>query len=170
MDSIQNITSFGADAILVLPTSNKSGRPSKSEELQIRRALYPFFGKISARKAAEKTGINIKTVCSYYKNFQKELLENESKEFMQRCKEEKELGITRYANLIDACYDDLNEVEQEIKAAKAVGNLALVEKYRRLKLKISEQIAYLNSTTINLINTPTADDIFKLSQGDKNEN
>jgi hypothetical protein len=167
----QQLIAVTVDAILSQDNAHDRGRPSKAEELQIERTLRPFFAKsYSATFTAQKTGYNIKTVTKYFNKFKQELLESETPDFIQRCKEEKETCLFSYDNLIDTLYEDKKDIEYFIEVAKKMGNLPQAAKLYRLKLKINQDIGNFVSAKINLINTATAGDIAKLLQGeDKND-
>lgn len=167
----QQLIAVTVDAILSQANAHDRGRPSKAEELQIERTLRPFFAKsYSATFTAQKTGYNIKTVIKYFSKFKQELLESETPDFIQRCREEKERGLFAYDNLIYSLYEDKKDIEHLIEVAKKTGNLLQVDKLYRLKLKIDQDIGNFVSAKINLTNTATAGDIAKLVQGeDKND-
>ncbi|MGI0056363.1 MAG: hypothetical protein ACREAK_03185 [Nitrosarchaeum sp.] len=158
------------DAILSLEHALDRGRPTKAEELEIVRTLQPFFAQsYSATFTSQKTGYNIKTTAKYFSKFKEEIIESETPDFIQRCREEKEKTLYTYDNLIYNLYDDKKDIEHLIEVAKKTGNIAQAEKLYRLKLKIIEDIANLVSAKINLTNTATAGDTTKLIRGDKND-
>ncbi len=162
----QQLIAVSVDAILELDNAHNRGRPSKAGELEIEKRLQPFFTKsYSATFTSQKTGYNIKTVTKYYSKFKQELLDSETPDFIQRCKEEKEKCLFAYDDLIYSQYEDKKEIEQLIDVAKKTGNLSQAEKLYRLKLKINEHIGNLVSAKINLTNTATATDVAKLLQG-----
>jgi len=167
----QQLIAVTVDAILSQANAHDRGRPSKAEELQIERTLRPFFAKsYSATFTAQKTEYNIKTVIKYFSKFKQELLESETPDFIQRCREEKERGLFAYDNLIYSLYEDKKDIEHLIEVAKKTGNLLEAKKLYQLKLKIDQDIGNFVSAKINLTNTATAVDIAKLLQGeDKND-
>ena len=166
----QQLIAVTVDAIISQDNAHERGRPSKAEELQIERTLWPLFTKsYCARFAAQKTGYNIKTVAKYFIKFKQELLEAETPDFIQRCIEEKEKTLYAYDNLIDSLYDDKTDIEKLIEVTKKTGNLTQADKLYRLKLKIVEDITNLVSAKINLTNTATAGDTAKLIRGNKND-
>lgn len=167
----QKLIGVAVDAILSQDNTHDRGRPSKAEELQIERTLRPFFAKsYSATFTKQKTRYDIKTVTKYFSKFKQELLESETPDFIQRCKEEKERCLFSYDNLINTLYEDMKDIEYLIKVAKKMGDLPQAEKLYRLKLKISQDIGNFVSAKINLTNTATAVDVAKLLQeGNKND-
>lgn len=163
----QQIIAVTVDTILSQNNAHERGRPSKAEELEIERTLRPFFTKSqSSTFTAQRTGYNIKTVIKYFSKFKQELLESETPDFIQRCREEKERSLFTYDDLIYSLYEDKEEIEHLIKVAKKMGNLPQVEKLYRLKLKIKQDIGNFVSAKINLTNTAIAGDVAKLLQGE----
>lgn len=163
----QQLIAVTVDTILSQDNAHERGRPSKAEELQIERILRPFFAKShSATFTAEKTEYNIKTVTKYFSKFKQELLESETPDFIQRCREEKERCLFAYDDLIYSLYEDKKDIEYLIEVAKKIGNLSQVEKLYRLKLKIMQDIGNFVSAKINLTNSATAGDTAKLLQGE----
>lgn len=74
--------------------SLQRGRPSKCVQTQIVTELRPYFEKsFSATFTANKTGYDVKTVCKYFNEWSKQLVEYEDKNFIQRQKEAKEQTI-----------------------------------------------------------------------------
>jgi len=156
------------DAILVQANEHNRGRPSKAQELEIERTLWPFFTKLySATFTAKKTGYDIKTVAKYFVEFKKEILESETREFVQRSRETKERGLLAYDELLYSLYNDKEEVEHLIDVVKKIGDLRAAEKWYRIKMKINKDITEVIAAKINLENTATADDVAKVLQGER---
>lgn len=144
---------------------SKHGRPTKQEQLTIQRILRVYYVEgASATLTSEKTGINIKTVLNYFNNWSKEILECEKKDFFQRCKQEKERSVLTLDNQLLSLSADKKQINHQIKSLEKSGNLALVEKFYKLKLKIVSEIGRIVLAKINLINTPTADIIIDWNQ------
>lgn len=60
--------------------SHDPGRPAKPEQLEIARALRPYFEKsIPASVVARKTSFNVKTVNEYYKDWTEEITQAETR-------------------------------------------------------------------------------------------
>jgi len=150
---------------------SKHGRPTKQEQITIQRILRSFYEKgVSATLTSNKTGINIKTVLNYFEKWNKEILESEDKDFIQRCRQEKERSVLTLDNQLLSLSTNKNEVDNQIKLLTKSGNLALVERFYKLKLKIVNEINRIVLARINLINTPTADTIINLNQKEFEEN
>jgi hypothetical protein len=91
----QKLITFSVNALAVPAHAHKRGRPTKPEELQIERELWPFFEKgFAARFIAIKTGYDVKTVYNHYKKFREQVVDYIIPNFIQRCKEEKENAFT----------------------------------------------------------------------------
>ena len=164
----QKYLALTVDAVLVQANAHNKGRPSKAQELEIERELWPFFTKLySATFTAKKTGYDIKTVAKYFVEFKKEILESETREFVQRSRETKERGLLAYDELLYSLYNDKEEVEHLIDVVKKIGDLRTVEKWYRIKMKINKDITEVIAAKINLENTATADDIAKVLQGER---
>ena len=167
MQHEKNITQT-VDAILVQSNAHNRGRPSKAQELEIERELRPFFIKLySATFTSKKTGYDIKTVAKYFTEFKKEILESETRDFVQRSRETKERGLLAYDELLYSLYNDKKEVEHLIDVAKKIADLRTVEKWYRIKMKINKDITEVIAAKINLENTATVDDIAKILQGER---
>ncbi len=70
--------------------SRGPGRPSRNEQLDLENRLRPFFDSmLSAKLAAEKTGISIKTAEKYFKIWADQLRENHSENIVERQKNSK---------------------------------------------------------------------------------
>jgi len=159
----EKFTTLTADSILVPANAHDRGRPSMAEELEIGRTLQTFFSKTySATFTAKKTGYNIKTVTKYFAEFKKEILESETRDFVKRCKEEKEKCLYSYDELIYSLYEDRKDVERLIDASEKIGDLQNVTKLYRIKLKINVDIGNFVSAKTNLSNTATAADTEKI--------
>ena len=146
----------------------KRGRPANHDRLQIKKRLFPYYQKaISASATANETKTNIKTVLKYFKNWDKEILESEDKDFLKRAKIEKEKTLQSFDYEIISLDNDEKEINSIKDIARKTGNVLHFEKLSRLKLKISDQKFKILAARINLINTPTADEIINLEE--KNE-
>ena len=141
------------------------GRPTKGEQLNIERTLRPYFeNSISATVTASETGFDIKTVLKYFNQWKNEILESENGEFFKRCKEEKQRCLLTYEKQISSLVTDKKEIELLIEASKKTSNLPSLEKFYKLKLKITETIGKFVAARINLVNAATADTVFELEQ------
>ena len=151
--------------------NRSNGRPSKKEQLGIQNVLKPFFQRgVSANATAKETKLNIKTVRNYFREWEKDLVEDT--DFLERCKIEKERSVLSLDNEIISLDKLERELELLIKKFKKAGNYMLFEKFTKLIIKIKEQKWRLYSEKINLINTPTADTIVEIERhlGEDNGN
>jgi len=141
------------------------GRPTKGEQLNIERTLRPYFeNSISATFTAFETGFDKKTVLKYFNQWKEEILESENPEFFKKCKEEKQRSLLTYEKQISSLVKDKKEIELLIEASRRASNLPYLEKFYKLKLKITETIGKFVAVRINLVNAATADTVFELEQ------
>ena len=148
----------------------RRGRPTKNDQFQIRRILRPYYQKsISANATSKETGINIKTVLRYFKEWDQKLLESEDKDFLKRCKITKEKSIQTIDDELISLNHQETQLDFVIHDTKRSGNVLHFEKLSRLKLKIKDLKTKLLVAKINLVNTPTADTIINMNKGDENE-
>ena len=98
---------------------HKNGRPSKSGQLQIQRELRPYFERgVSAHTAAQKTGINVKTVCKYYNDLSQEISESEESDFLERQKKHRAQIIISYDNQILDANKHFDDIDDQINRLK----------------------------------------------------
>jgi len=95
---------------------HKNGRPPKTGQLEIQREIRPYFEKnISATLTAEKTGINIKTVCDYFNGWIEKIYKPEESDFFERQRNEKTRIIVSLDNQILDAHNFLDKIDEEIK-------------------------------------------------------
>ena len=133
------------------------GRPSKQGQIQIVKEIRPFFEKtMTATFTASKTGHDIKTVCKYFNEWARQIVETEDKEFIPRQKEAKELAILNLDYILSKEYELLEDMDQEIKKNKKEGKP--ISKYLiTTKHKVLYDIAHMTQEKIALCMTPTLD-------------
>ena len=150
---------------IVSKDKNKRGRPTKSAQADIQRQLRPYYQKsISAYTTAKLTGIDIKTVCRYFNKWYRDIMESEERDFIQRCKQQKEQCVLAYDTQIYSLNEDKDELDKLIQNLKRSGNLSLMERLYNLKLKVTEKICSFVAAKTNLINVPTMDTIINLKK------
>ena len=145
----------------------KHGRPTLQEQNKNKKILQSFYQKgISASATSKATKLNSKTVSKYFSEWDKNILESEDKDFLRRSKIAKERTLQSLDNEIIS----LDNYEKEINSIKNIvrktGNVLHFVKLYSLKLKISDQKFKMFSAKINLINTPTFDDMIQLENKD----
>ena len=144
----------------------KRGRPTRHKQNKIKKILQPFYQKgISANATSEKTGINIKTILKYYKQWDKKLVDSD-KDFLKRVKITKEQSIQTLDREISSLYDQEEEIESIKNITKRNGNILYFEKLSRLKLKFLDQRMKILAAKINLVGTPTADTLIEVKKDD----
>ena len=99
---------------------HKNGRPTQKGQLEIQRELKPYFEKgICASFTSEKTGINIKTVCKYFKFWVQEISEAEdNNDFLENQKQVRTRTLVSLDNQILDAYNFLDKIDEEIKKTK----------------------------------------------------
>ena len=145
----------------------KHGRPTLQEQNKNKKILQSFYQKgISASATSKATKLNSKTVSKYFSEWDKNILESEDKDFLRRSKIAKERTLQSLDNEIIS----LDKYEKEVNSIKDIvrktGNVLHFVKLYSLKLKISDQKFKMFSAKINLINTPTFDDMIQLENKD----
>jgi len=145
----------------------KHGRPTLQEQNKNKKILQSFYQKgISASATSKATKLNSKTVSKYFSEWDKNILESEDKDFLRRSKIAKERTLQSLDNEIIS----LDKYEKEVNSIKDIvrktGNVLHFVKLYSLKLKISDQKFKMFSAKINLINTPTFDDMIHLENKD----
>ncbi len=150
---------------------HKQGRPTIQEQAKIQSEIRPYYeGGYNATFTANKTGYDIKTVLRHFNKWSQELLNSENGDFLDRVKEQKERTIINLDNQIYSLEEFKKEIEAIIKAALRTGNLELVEKFSKIKLKAIEIIGKFVSAKINLVNTATSDVLIELEKmGEKKD-
>jgi len=144
----------------------RRGRPTRHKQNEIKKILQPFYQRgISANATSSKTGINIKTVLKYNKQWDKKLVDSD-KDFLMKVKITKEKSIQTLDKEILSLYDQEEEIESIKNTVKRKGDLTHFEKLSRLKLKFSDQRMKILAAKTNLVGTPTADTIIEMKKDD----
>ena len=102
---------------------SKKGRPSVTGQFQIRKTLRPFYENgLSAYYTAEKTGIDIKTVCRYFNDWSEQIEEAETSDFLERQKRDRiqiiisyDTEIVEMTNLLDEVNSEMEKYQKEKK-------------------------------------------------------
>jgi hypothetical protein len=134
----------------IVKIKSKGGRPSKSRQLEIRKILQEHFdnGK-SAHLTSQITGINIKTVSVYFKEFEELITHDINYDFVTRQQIAKEFAV---------CYlqMDLDELEKMCEDLKK--KIKLNPKrpvWHRLLIKVILSIVRLRLQKAKIEMTPT---------------
>lgn len=128
---------------------HKNGRPTKTDQLEIEHVLRRYFErKISAWLTSQKTGINIKTMCTYFKQWKIEIMEFEKNERAKTSKEEKILDSMYFEGLQLELHEILDNKKAEIKKFKekekpipkhiTSAQLSTIKSLTELKMKIDD--------------------------------
>ena len=156
---------------MTLEQPNKQGRPTKKEQEQISLKLQPYYEKgINATNTSKNAGINIKTVCKYFNKWDNELLKSTNKDFLKRCRVEKEKSLIALDNEIASLDKEEEEIDIMKESMKKSGDVLKVLAISKLKLKIMGLKNHFLTQKINLVNSSTLDTIIELnSKGGKND-
>lgn len=134
------------------------GRPTVQEQIDIDRELRPYFTLgIGAALASVQTGMDVKTVRKRFKQWYREITQSESKEFLERSKEAKERTIITLESLMLSEQKQIDKVDEKIKQLEESGNTKDLEKYLRLRNKLTKQLAELTFTKFDAVSCPTYD-------------
>lgn len=133
------------------------GRPSKAEQLEIQKKIWPYFEEqYRVGRTAEETGINKKTVRKHFRILYEQFRSKQDVEFFERCKISK--GRTLLA--LDTCIVELESEASVLKdgITAAKGSLTTDKKwifaeYRKLMVTIADLELQKN----NLESSPTGD-------------
>ena len=145
----------------------KRGRPTLHKQNEIKKILQSFYQKgISPSVTSKATNLNNKTVSKYFSKWNKNILESEDKDFLRRSKIAKERTLQSLDNEIISLDNHEKEINSIKDNARKTGNVIHFVKLSKLKLKITDQKLKMLSAKINLINTPTFDDVVHLENKD----
>jgi AraC-like DNA-binding protein len=85
----------------------------------MRKKLRKYFEHgLSATLAAQKSGMNIKTTCKYFDQWTQEISEQETLDFLQRQKLERERTIISHDKQILEAVETLDELNEQIQECK----------------------------------------------------
>ena len=97
----------------------EKGRPSKKQSRQIRDKLWLYYvSGLSIPFIIQKTGYNKKTVYNHFKQWEKQIHENDTSDFQEKIRKEKEHVDIAYDNLLFELVESLNEINIEMKSYK----------------------------------------------------
>jgi len=168
-DVSYSIPNFSVDAILVSPDVrkdssfskhllHKKGRPTQKRELEIKRTLRFYYeNSVSAVTTRHETGLEIKTIRKYFSNWYNQITQSEEKDFLKRCKQQKEQTILTYDKQILSLVKHIQKIESDIKKARKEDDFSSVNKLYQTYIKIVEEFRRFVSDKINLVNGPLAD-------------
>ncbi len=116
----------------------KHGRPSREDLKKIKLIIFKYYEKdISSIVAAKECDVQYKTVCKYYKMWDKEPIDD--KDFLARFKNTKERAIQSFDKDIITLDNDKKRIEFLISKALQKESVTEFEKLMNIKLKIIGQ-------------------------------
>ena len=123
--------------------ANKRGRPTQKRQLVIEKELLLDYERgYSASFTARKNGMNVKTVCKYFKKFSEQFRDLEQKNFFERIGIDRERMILNYDYMISEHYDTVDEIKQHILNLKKA-NKPFPYSLHQLKSSVLKTIANL---------------------------
>lgn len=138
--------------------SEKSGRPTKSGQLDIEKKLRSCFLRgMSASATSVDTGINIKTVCKYFNEWYREQEEVETASFLERFKQERQRAISCYDAQIVEAYRLQEIIKEEIESVRKNGKSVSQNLMKRFELSI-RTISDLNDRRSSFAIRPKLDE------------
>lgn len=91
------------------------GRPSRSTQLEIQNNLRKCYDLgLSARTAARKTHINVKTAAKYFDEWTEQIMESQKQDFIENQKIERARIIASFEKQISDADDSLDMINSEI--------------------------------------------------------
>ena len=97
----------------------KKGHPTKQQSQQIRDDLWSCFARgLGAPFTLQKTGYNKKTVYDHFKEWEKQIHDNDERNFEDKIRQEKKRVDVAYDYLLVELDEKLNEIDNEIKFYK----------------------------------------------------
>ena len=158
MSYLRNINAVAYDYILSKVIKHQNGRPAKQVQLNMRKKLHWFFERGStATLAAQRTGININTVCKYFEEFFEQVMEAEKSDFLERQKKERERTIIAIDGQIFDAYEFLNELDMQIAKSKQEGKM-IPRHLLSLKLETGRFISVLTERKGLFLMQPSVDE------------
>lgn len=130
------------------------GRPTRLDQTQLQQELRKYFDYgVTATLAAEKVGVNIKTVCKYFDEWSNSIEELRSNEYMVVQKAVRARMIASYDKQIIETIDLSNELNNEIqklkKWEKTDSALSFRNKVRDSKIPLGANWEKISSQSTN---------------------
>lgn len=133
----------------------RNGRPSIAEQIEIESQLWPYFESgYKVQRAADETGINVKTVRRYFKKWYEKYKSVQGPEFFKNCRLSNGRTILELNKIIWKLEKQIEEIDmvKELSGSIQDKRWLYVEKRKTL-----ESLSKLYMQRNNLENTPTAD-------------
>ena len=141
--------------------TGQRGRPARLVQQNMQKTLRLYYERgISATATAQRTGININTVCKYFEEFYEQVTESEKLDFLERQKKDRERIIITFDGQILDAYKFLDELDLVIKNYK--GEKKLVPRHLlSLRLETMKYITSLTEKKGSFEMQPAMDDAIK---------
>jgi len=97
----------------------KRGRPTKKQSKHIRNELWSFYVRgYSTSFTIQKTGYDKKTIYKYFDEWDKQLLDEDERNFQNKIRKEKERVDIAFDNLLFELDEPFNEIKKEMRSYK----------------------------------------------------
>jgi len=97
----------------------KRGRPTKKQSAQIKNVLWSHYIRgYSVSFTIQETGYDKKTIYKYFAEWDKQIRDNDEKNFQNKIRKEKERVDIALDNLLFELDDPLNQIKKEMKSYK----------------------------------------------------
>jgi len=97
----------------------KRGRPTKKQSVHIKNVLWPHYIRgYSVSFTIQETGYDKKTIYKYFADWDKQIRDNDEKNFQNKIRKEKERVDIALDNLLFELDDPLNQIKKEMKSYK----------------------------------------------------
>jgi len=137
---------------------NKRGRPTKQEQKNINDTLQKYYSRnYSPSFVIKITGFNPKTVYKFYNLIDREIQQNDDKNFLEKTQAERERINFVYDAQLHEYYQLLDHVNEEINQIRSKNK----ETPRYLidyKLRIMKEISYLHEKKGSFLLRPPLDE------------
>ena len=110
-------------------------RPSRNQQVSMQKKLRTYYERNqSASYAACQTGINIKTVCNYFRKWSEEINKACELDFIARQRQDREQILLSYDIHLDELYDLSDILNSEIKKHKEVPKHLISQKIQAISM------------------------------------
>lgn len=139
---------------------HKRGRPSRADQVRIRKTLYPYFGnEVAVYVVEEETGLSKSTIKKYFRIFADQVTKSLDEDFIEECKKRVRVAGHAIGNQLIELHKSEHLLNMEAEHYQKEGKIpSWVFKELRAQAR-----AIIDSTikNISLANTPLADEILK---------
>lgn len=111
------------------------GRPARNQQISMQEKLRTYYERNqSASYAASQTGVNIKTVCNYFRKWSEEINKACQLDFIARQRQDREQILLSYDIQLDDLYDLSDILNSEIKKHKEIPRHLISQKIQVISM------------------------------------